>query len=334
MNTNLETSKLSASQTTMKAVTFDRFGGSEVLRTTVVAKPQAEAGEVLIKIKSTSVNPVDWKIRRGFLQSMLPHHFPIIPGWDAAGTVESVGDGVTEFKVGDRVAAYARLPEVKHGTYAEYISLPKDYLAIVPDSLTFDEAAGLPLVALTALQGLTDYTKVQPRQKVLVLNGAGGVGSFAIQFAKNSGAQVVATTSGQNIDYVRGLGADHVIDYTKENLLERSKQIAPDGFDFVFDAVGGENLVQAYQVVKPKGQLVSIVDTPDSNISAARDFSATFHFVYPSGKALQNIVNDVDAGKVKIPNYEVRSINDAVKAQDLSESHRVRGKIVLAIDFH
>jgi len=179
--------------TTMNAIIFDTFGSSDVLKIGTSSTPQPKAGEVLIKISHTSVNPVDWKIREGYLQGFLPHALPIIPGWDVAGTIVARGEGAEDFEIGDRVFAYARLPEVKNGTYAEYIALPENYVARLSDDLKNEEAAGIPLVALTAYQALHENVKVQRGDRVLITAGAGVVGSLAIQFAKLAGAVVTTT---------------------------------------------------------------------------------------------------------------------------------------------
>lgn len=318
---------------TMKAVAFDAFGDAGVLNVKVVPRPDVKAGEVLVRLSHTSVNPVDWKIRLGYLKDMLPHVFPIIPGWDAAGVVEAVGAGVTDYKVGDRVAAYARLPQVHSGTYAEYISLPAEFLAKVDSKISFEQAAGVPLVALTAMQGLSDYTKVKKGDNVLILNGAGGVGSFAVQFARQMGATVTATTGSSNVGYVKSLGADHVIDYSKESISGRAKEIAPNGFDFVFDAIGGESLKTAFDIVKKDAQIVSIVDSPDATLAAARGVKATFHFVYPQGAQLQTIFNSITEGWTQLPAFSVQPVTEARKAHLASETHRTRGKTVLKIEF-
>lgn len=320
-------------QQTMKAIAFEQFGDASVLQVKEVKRPEAKPGEVLIRLSHTSVNPVDWKIRLGYLKDMLPHVFPVIPGWDAAGVVASVGEGVSGFAVGDRVAAYARLPQVQSGTYAEYISLPADYLAKMDSKISFAEAAGVPLVALTAMQGLSDYKKIKPGDNVLVLNGAGGVGSFAVQFARQMGATVTATTGSTNISYVKSLGAHHVIDYSKESLMERAKDIAPAGFDFVFDAVGGESLNVAFDVVKKGAQIVSIVDSPDASKAADHAVEASFHFVYPKGSLLQTIFNALASGQTKLPEFRVMPVTDAQLAHKASETHRTRGKTVLKIEF-
>ena len=319
--------------TSMKAISFNSFGDANVLTVTTEPRPEPKAGEVLIRMSHTSVNPVDWKIRLGYLKDMLPHVFPIIPGWDAVGVVERIGASVTNFRVGDRVAAYARLPEVHSGTYAEYISLPNNFLAKIDQKVSFEEAAGVPLVALTAWQGLNDFTKLKSGDRVLVLNGAGGVGSFAIQFAKQLGATVAATTSSANVVYVKSLGADQVIDYTKESLSARAKTVAPNGFDFVFDAIGGESAQTAFTAIKTGGQFVSIVDSPNAEQAEAAGIKANFHFVYPEGNQLQGIFDRIRDGVTKVPAFTVLPVTDAVKAHQASETHRTRGKIVLKITF-
>lgn len=318
--------------TLMNAVIFETFGGADVLKITKVPKPEPADQEVLIKLTHTSVNPVDSKIRLGYLQGMLPHMLPIIPGWDAAGVVEAVGRNVKNWKQGDRVVAYTRLPVVHSGTYAEFISLPETYLAKLKETVSFESAAGVPLVSLTAMQALTQYTPVRPGQKVLVLNGAGGVGSFAIQFANQLGAEVTATTSSKNVDYVQSLGAKHIIDYTKTNLSDLAKN-SPAQYDFILDGIGGESLAQAWPLLKNGGQLVSIVETPSEDLAKRHGVKAVFHFVSPDGAALQAIVDGIASGATKLPAYQVRSVKDAVDAQVQSETHRTRGKVVLKIDF-
>ncbi|MCX6119388.1 MAG: NADP-dependent oxidoreductase [Proteobacteria bacterium] len=317
----------------MFAIAMNEFGDENVLETQRMETPSPKSDEVLVKISHTSVNPVDWKIRRGYLQQMLPHRFPIISGWDASGVVVKVGASVTSIKIGDRVAAYTRLPEVHSGTYAEYIALPESFVAKVSERVSSEAAAGVPLVALTAFQGLQDYYKVGKGDHVLILNGAGGVGSFAIQFAKQLGATVTTTTSGKNFDYVKSLGADHAIDYTKESLTSAAKKIAPHGFDFVFDGIGGTHLEEAFQVMKKSAHLISIVDNPNQDLAKSKDINAQFHFVYPNGEQLKSIFESIDKGKIKMPAFEVLSVKDAIKAQQMSESHRTKGKIILRIDF-
>jgi NADPH2:quinone reductase len=311
----------------MKAILFNQFGGSNVLTQGDVATPKAAKGEVLIKIAFTSVNPVDWKIREGYLQGMLPHQLPIIPGWDAAGQVVELGEGVTKFKLGDNVFSYARLPTVQFGTYAEYIALPAESVALSPKSLSSAEAAGIPLVGLTAYQAIHEVTKLKAGERLLVTGGAGGVGSLAIQIAKAAGAHVTSTASAGNLDYLRGLGADDVIDYQSKDYEVTLKKAAGPGFDVLFDAVGSDTLAHAESLVKPAalgGRVVSIVDAPKTG---------SFHFVYPNGSQLATLSAMLDNGTLKAPAIAIRNIKEAKAAQEESATHRGRGKVVLKIEF-
>ncbi len=304
----------------MKAIVFEKFGPSSVLKRAEMPMPVPSAKEVLIKISHTSVNPVDWKIREGYLASMLPHELPIIPGWDVAGEVVALGEGASAVKVGDLIYGYARLPTVQSGTYAEFIALPETFVALKPKSVSAENAAAIPLVGLTAYQSLHEVGKIQSAEKVLILGGAGGVGSFAIQFAKLAGSQVTATASHANLAYLRRLGADHVFDYNSTNVFSNS---AGD-YDLILDTVGGETLKRAISARPERTRVVSIVETPEQGL---------FHFVYPNGSQLQIIAALFDSGKLKMPDVEVRSILKAAEAQDESQHRQVRAKVVLAVDF-
>lgn len=317
----------------MQAIFFKSFGPSSVLEQSEMPTPTPAKGEVLIRISHTSVNPVDWKIREGYLQQALPHRLPIIPGWDASGEVAAVGEGVTTFKKGDAVFAYTRLPEVHSGTYAEFIAVPATSVAKRPTSLTAAEAAAVPLVALTAFQALTEFAQLKAGQRVLVTAGAGGVGSFAIQIAKAFGGHVTATGGTNNQNYMRELGADAVIDYAKANVRDAALKVASEGFDIVLDAVGGASLKESATLVKTGGVLVSIVDTPTQALFGDKVVKHGYHFVYPNGSQLATIADLIDAGKIVAPAIAVQSIKTAAAAQDESQARHVRGKVVLAIDF-
>lgn len=308
----------------MKAITFEKFGSSTVLKQDIIEQPTPAKGEILIKIKHTSVNPVDWKIREGYLQSMLPHQFPIIPGWDAAGEVIALGESVTTFKTGDLVYAYTRLPTVHSGTYAEFIAIPESFVAHQPKSLESFQAASVPLVGLTAYQALHEAAQIKKGDKVLIIGGSGGVGSFAIQFAKIAKAEVTAIASTTNLEYLKKLGAHHVIDYTQDDIKQEALKIAPNGFDIVFDAVGGESLQLGSLLTHQNSRIVSIVETPSKGI---------FHFVYPNGKQLSVIAQMFDDGLLQIPTIQLRSIKDASLALDENQKRHTQGKIVLSIDF-
>ena len=315
----------------MKAMVIDRFGGAEQLHLTEIGTPEPEAGDVLIEIAYTSVNPVDWKIREGMLEGLFPHAFPLIPGWDAAGTVAAVGDGVHEFGVGERVYAYCRKPRVQWGTYAEYVTMPAAAVAPMPQGLSFAEAATIPLVGLTCWQALFDAAHLAAGQSILILNGAGGTGSLAIQFAKHAGARVVACASAGNHEYLRSLGADVLIDYRSTDVVAAVKAHFPEGVDVIYANIGGAPHMQSYPLIKPGGTLVSIVDQPDQNAANDSGATAVYVFVEPSGIQLREIARLIDAGFVKPPQITVMNLEEAAEAQRLSEAHHVRGKVALKV---
>jgi NADPH2:quinone reductase len=315
----------------MKAVVFDAFGGPERLRVAEVHKPAPAAGEILIEVHCASVNPVDWKIREGMLAEMFPYEFPIVPGWDAAGVVAAVGKGETGFRAGDRVYAYCRKPKVQHGTYAEFVTIAADAAAPMPGNFGFAEASTIPLAGLTAWQSLFDAAKVSAGQKVLIHAGAGGVGSFAIQFARHAGATVYTTARRENHGYVKGLGADAAIDYAREKFVDAVRVLAPGGVDLVYDTVGGPVQKESYRVLKPGGMLVSIVNLPDPEEARPYGARTNFVFVSPDGGQLRRISALVESGEVKPPAYEEFPMERAAEAQERSRGGHVRGKIVLKI---
>ena len=316
----------------MKAALIHGFGDSSALEMGEVPTPEPGPDEVQIRVDHTSVNPVDWKIREGYLESMIPHEFPLILGWDAAGTVSQVGADVKSFAVGDEVYTYARRPTVRFGTYAEYTVIAESAVAPKPKSLSFAEAATVPLVALTAWQALVDFAEVSPGDNVFITAGAGGVGSFGIQFAKHRGAKVITTASVKNHEYVRSLGADHAVDYTKGDTVDAVRGWS-DRIDLVFDCAGGDSLAEGWEVVARGGRVVSIVDTPSEEQAKAKDVKAAFVFVSPNGEELAHIGSLIDAGQVQIPHLQVKSIKDAGAAFDENQSRHVRGKVALKIDF-
>lgn len=317
----------------MRAIVIDRFGGPEQLREARMPDPRPGPGEVLIRIACTSVNPVDWKIREGMLAELFPHLFPLIPGWDAAGTVQELGAGASGFSVGDRVYAYCRKPTVHAGTYCEYVAMDAAAVAPMPSNASFSEAAAIPLTGLTAWQSLFDTAKLKKGERVLVHGGAGGVGGLAVQFAKWAGATVYATSRPSNHDYVRSLGADAVFDYAREDVAAALRTAEPLGIDAVFDTVGGDVQRAGYKVLRPGGMLVSVVSIPDPEEARLHDARTGFVFVAPNGEQLRRIAALVEQGAVRPPAISEMRLEDAAKAQELSRAGHVRGKIVLRVAF-
>ena len=315
----------------MKAIVFDRFGGPDVLRVSAMPTPEPAEGEVRIAVVATSVNPVDWKVREGLLQERMPHELPIIPGWDAAGTIDSLGASVTGFRVGDRVWAYCRKPTIKWGTYAEFVTMDAAAVARMPPKLDFASAAAMPLVGLTAWQALFDVGHVIAGQTLLVHGGSGGIGSLAIQLGRHAGARVVTTARPENHDYVRGLGAEAAIDYTAGDWVAAARRIVPEGFDAVLIAVGGEAVREGYGVLRPGGILVSITGAPDAAEAERHCVRAEYLFVSPSGHQLAELGTLVENGSVKPPLIEELPLASAAEAQRRSAAGHVRGKLVLRV---
>ena len=244
---------LTTGGTVMKAFVVEQYG-KDGLRAADVPEPEVGDGDVLVKVSAASINPLDMMVRNGEFKRLLKYQTPFVLGHDVAGVVTRVGSAVRDFQVGDEV--YARPRDLRIGTFAEYIAIDQDDVAPKPASLTLHEAAAVPLVALAAWQALVDRAHVQPGQKVLVHAGAGGLGSTVIQLAKHLGATVATTASGENAELVRSLGADVVVDYTKEDFAE-----VLSGYDVVLDSLGGENLEKSLTVLKPGGQAIG-VDRP------------------------------------------------------------------------
>jgi NADPH2:quinone reductase len=315
----------------MKAVMIEQFGDVGKLQFAELPRPKLKDYELLVKIHYAAVNPVDWKIREGLLQSRLPHAFPLIPGWDAAGIVTAVGKDIKNFKVGDEVFAYCRKPTVQHGSYAEEIALEEEHVALKPKKLSFAQSAAIPLVGLTAWQALRDIAKLKSGEKVLILGGAGGVGSFAIALANYLGAHVYTTASPANWEYVKKLGAKEIVDYHATDWSAQLRKFAPEGFDVVFDCVGGPSLLEGYNLVRSHGRLVSIVEAIDKPLAEKKQLTASYCFVAPNRKELTEIAQLIDGGK--LPALEIRemALADVSKAQELSRGGHCRGKIVLKI---
>lgn len=315
----------------MKALTIDKFGGIEEMKWSDLPIPSPKSNEVQIKITHAAVNPVDWKICEGFLQKLIPHAFPLITGWDASGTISSIGVNVTSFSIGDEVHAYCRKPTIQWGTYADYICFDAVHVAPKPKLLTLAEAAAIPLAALTAWQSLFDIAHLKKGQTILVHAGAGGVGSFAIQFSKHIGAKVYTTASESNHEYVKILGADVAIDYRNNDFTSVIKELEPNGVDIVYDCVGYDTLESSYSVVKKGGCLVSIVNKPNSEKCIEHEVKGEFAFVTPNGTQLELIGELIDKEKVLVPTITEMPIKDYAKAWKQIKTHHTQGKIVLKI---
>ncbi|MCT2345823.1 NADP-dependent oxidoreductase [Niallia taxi] len=309
----------------MKAVVINQYGSKEELVEQEVNKPNAEANQVVLKLEATSINPIDWKLREGYLKEIFDWEFPIILGWDAAGVITDIGSNVTKWNVGDRV--FSRPETTRRGTYAEYIAIEEHLLAKLPDSISYEEAAAVPLAGLTAWQALFTHGHLKEGETVLIHAGAGGVGIFAIQLAKYSGAHVITTASEKNHALLYSLGADQVIDYKKENFEEVLKDV-----DLVFDTMGGEVAENSYKVLKQNtGRLITIVGEPNHDTAKSHNVSAKGIWLQPDGEQLQKMADLMEEKKIKsivgatFP-FSRQGIYDA---HALSETHHAVGKIVI-----
>ncbi len=310
---------------TMKAVVIRSYGGREVLAIEEVPVPGIADNEVLIKVHAAGVNPVDWKVRAGYLKEMLPYEFPLTLGWDVSGTVAEAGSNVTGFSAGDEVYALADIS--RNGSYAEYIVVKADGVALKPDSLDHVHAASVPLAALTAWQALFDAAGLSRGQKILIHAAAGGVGSFAVQLAKWKGAHVLGTASARNREFLLGIGADEVIDYTTAPFEDAAVDV-----DVVLDAMGGDTRERSWKTLKSGGILVSIVGPPDEEKAAELGVRCAGVFVRPDARQLSEIAELIDKGQVKPVVTEVLPMAEVAKAHEMSETEHVRGKIVLEVE--
>jgi NADPH:quinone reductase-like Zn-dependent oxidoreductase len=299
----------------MQAVVLHETGGPDVLRLEETERPEPGDGELLIKVRAASVNPIDWKFRRGLADKQLP----AVLGSDVSGTVEvSRAEGFAE---GDEVFGFAA-----SGGYAEFATAPAALTAKKPAGVSYEQAAAIPVAGLTAWQALFDRGGLERGQTALIAGAAGGVGHFAVQFAKLAEARVIGTGSSRNRDFVLGLGAEEYVDYTQQNVAE-----AVSGVDVAFDTVGGETTQSLLPAVREGGILVTIAGAPPTDAARERGLRAELLVTSPSSEQLTRIADLVAAGDVRVELAEVIALAEVQRAHELSESGHTRGKIVLAV---
>ena len=308
----------------MKAILMDDYGGPEVLRLGEAPDPVAGPGEILVEIHAASVNAADWKVREGFRRDDVKLTFPHILGRDFSGVVRALGAGVTDFAPGDGV--FAVIDRGREGGYAEAFAIQADLAAAKPPRLSHAEAAALALTGLTALVALEDAAALQAGETVLIHGGAGGVGSFAVQFAKHLGARVLTTASAHNHDYLRSLGAAAVIDYTRQDFAE-----AASACDVVFDTIGGAVHARSFAVLKSGGRLVHIAPAPTGFTAPRDDVTVIRPHVGRDRAHLERILELVEQGAVRPPEIRHMPLEKAAQAHELSQAGHVRGKIVFEV---
>ena len=310
----------------MRAAIYDQYGGADVLEVREVADPPVGPDTVLVRARATSVNPVDWKIREGYLQGAYPHHLPVIPGWDVAGVVEAVGPSVrTGLEVGDEVYGYVRRDDVAFGTTAELVPAPERTVALKPASISLEEAAALPLAGMTAYQALTEALEVQPGERVLVHAASGGVGHLAVQIAKALGATVIGTGSAGSLDWLRELGADEALDYAA-GTISTQLESAGGPVDAVLDLIGGDALEDAPAQVRDKSRIASVIDA-----DTVRGLGGTYVFVRPEREHLATLARFVDQGNLKVRVDRTFELDEIAEAHRHSETGHPRGKVVVTI---
>ncbi len=313
-----------SSTPTMKAVVIHEYGDPEVLKYEDIPRPEPKDDQLLIRVIAAGVNPVDGMIRSGMFAREGNRAFPIILGGDVAGVVEKVGSKITKFKSGDPVFAYVSLDN--SGGYAQYALVTEREAAPKPKSLTYVEAAAVPVVAMTAWQALVDTAKLSGGQTVLIHGGSGGVGSFAIQIAKARGAKVIATASTANQDFLKQLGADVAIDYTKQKFEDVAKDV-----DVVLDSIGRDTLARSYAVVKKGGIIVSLVARPKESELEKHGIRGTALNAEPNSGELAEIGKLIDDKKIKVIVSQTFPLSEAMKAQEQVATGHTRGKVVLKV---
>lgn len=315
----------------MRAITQDTLGGPEVLREAELPKPSPLPTEVLVRVTSAGVNPVDWKTRSGGGMAGILGDPPFVLGWDVSGVVEEVGFGVHTLQVGDEVHGMPWFPR-QAGAYAEYVTAPSRHFVRKPASLNHDQAAGVPLAALTAWQSLVDLAGIGAGQRVLVHAASGGVGHFAVQIAKHFGAHVVGTASASKHDWLRELGADELVDYRSTRFEDTVEPV-----DLVLDLVGDDKddtSTRSLQVLKPGGRLIAVpsgVDPALVDKAEAQGLRAGGYLVEPDAVGLHRIDELIDNGTIRVEVGEVLPLSQAAEAHRRGEQGQVRGKLVLRV---
>jgi 2-desacetyl-2-hydroxyethyl bacteriochlorophyllide A dehydrogenase len=313
----------------MKAAVINRYGTPDVLQVGEVDVPLIQPNQMLVKVFATSINPIDWKMRRGMLSFATGNKFPIVLGFDVSGEVVQVGERVTRFRLGDLI--YAQMNQLTGGAYADYAAVAESVAAAKPTNMSHAEAAAVPLAGMTALQGLRDQGKLDVGHKVLINGASGGVGTFAVQIAKALGAEVTAVCSSQNAELVRSLGADRVIDYAQQDFTQAAVK-----YDIVFDVVGNRSLAACQPVLQPKGVYVTTQPYPAQYFQSFLTRlipgpQARVVLVKPNSDDLIYLKEQIEAGKIRSVIDRTYPLAEIAVAHTYSETGRAIGKIVITV---
>lgn len=317
----------------MRAVYYETHGEAQVLQVGELDKPPCGPNQVLVEVAAAGVNPIDRRLRAGELQEYIQRTFPVVPGFDVAGRIAEVGSDVADWRVGDEIMGLAFTWSIQHGTYAEFAPVEASAIARKPANASFIQAAGIPLVSLTAWQSLLEFGQLGPGKTVLIQAGAGGVGSVAIPMAKHLGATVYTTASAGNADYVRALGADVVIDYQTDSYEKALLAAEPEGVDLVLEALLGDGTDEAAIRITKSGGAVAYMNNepPDMPDIKAREIRAEFIHHRADGAMLAELTDLYERGVLPLPLTETLPLSAAVEAHLRSESRRTRGKLVLCV---
>lgn len=313
----------------MKAAIIDRYGSPEVLQIKEVEQPQIEPDQMLVKVHASSINPIDWKIRKGLLKNRSGNEFPMFLGYDLSGEVIEVGDRINQFHLGDLI--YARLDQSTGGAYAEYAAVSVEVAAAKPNNMSHEEAATVPLAAMTALQALQNKGKIEAGQKVLINGASGGVGIFAVQIAKALGAEVTGICSGSNVEMVKNLGADRVINYKEQDFTEDDIK-----YDIVFDVVGKSTPLECKPVLKDDGVYITTQPTPDDKLKEWEqklmpNQKAEVILLQSNAEDLMYLTKEIEAGKIKTVIDRTYPLSEIADAHAYSETEHAAGKIAIGV---
>jgi NADPH:quinone reductase-like Zn-dependent oxidoreductase len=310
----------------MQAAQIFEYGGKEVLKTVYDAeKPAPGAGQVLVRVHAAGVNPFDWKVREGYMQQMGKLKFPATLGGDFSGVVAELGEGVSGIEVGDEVYGQAGAMS-GHGSYAEFTPVQADSVAPKPASLDFTAAAAVPLTGVSAYQALVVHAKLQDGQKIFIQGGAGGIGTMAVQLAKHLGAHVATTVATKDLAYAESLGADEVIDYTKQDFTE-----IVHNYDVVYDLAGGEASAALYQVLKKGGTLISMTAQPDEALMEQYGVNMISQFTKVTTERLTKLAELVDQGAIQVHIDKTFPLSEAADALEYVKSGKHHGKVILKV---
>lgn len=310
----------------MKAAQYKSYGTPEVIEVIDSAQPQVKDNQVLVEVFAASLNPIDWKVREGYLKEMMPLHFPVTIGGNFSGVVTEVGKNVTKFKKGDEVYGQSLVLNGGSGSVAEFTASNEGNTALKPSNIDHPHAAALPLVGVSALQALEQHIRLQSGQKILITGGAGGIGSLAIQLAKSIGAYVASTATEDGIEYAAKMGADEVVDYKNEKVEEKLHE-----YDAIFDTVGGDSATTAMKILKKGGIIVSMVGQPDPKLAQELGVTSFGQNTDTSTKNLERIIELVEKEIIKVEIDKTFPIEKTKEAFVYAETGHPRGKVVITL---